>query len=157
MLTAITSEGLATADASRFLLNCQQNLHVIKVTREREDRTSAADRSARPRGSEERSLPWLLERPHCPASVRRTRCGCQPTMANDPRRESQGHVGTRGLRSLACVWRDSYIIRSCPKGWCKSGGVFALSGGFCRFHQAATAGSLKIGSSLNGAIVSRVM
>ena len=46
---------------------------------------------------------------------------------------------------------------SCPKGWCKSGGVFALSGGFCRFHQAATAGSLKIGSSLNGAMVSRVM
>src|SRR6266436_6633734 len=33
--------------------------------------------------------------------------------------------------------------------------VFALSGGFCRFHQAATAGSLKIGSSLSGAIVSR--
>ena len=46
---------------------------------------------------------------------------------------------------------------SCPRGWCKSGGVFALSGGFCRFHQAATAGSLKIGSSLNGAMVSRVM
>jgi hypothetical protein len=47
--------------------------------------------------------------------------------------------------------------RSCPKGWCKSGGVFALSGGFRRFDQAATAGSLKIGSSLNGAMVSRVM
>ena len=47
--------------------------------------------------------------------------------------------------------------RSCPKGWCKSGGVFALSGGFRRFDQAATAGSLKIGSSLNGAMISRVM
>ena len=46
---------------------------------------------------------------------------------------------------------------SCPKGWCKSGGVYALSGEFCGFHQAATAGSLKIGSSLNGAMVSRVM
>ena len=48
-------------------------------------------------------------------------------------------------------------LRSCPKGWCKSSGVFALSGGFCRFHHAATTGSLKIGSSLNGAMVSRVM
>src|SRR5205807_4030360 len=34
---------------------------------------------------------------------------------------------------------------------------FALSGGFSRCCQAATAGSLKIGSSLNGGMVSRVM
>jgi len=35
--------------------------------------------------------------------------------------------------------------------------LLALSGGFSRDCQAATAGSLKIGSSLNGAIVSSVM
>jgi len=46
---------------------------------------------------------------------------------------------------------------SCPRAWCKSGVAFALSGGFGRCCQAAAAGSLKIGSSLNGAIVSRVM
>jgi len=47
--------------------------------------------------------------------------------------------------------------RSCPKGWCKSGSGFALSGGFGRFGQAAAAGSLTKGSSLNGAMVSSVM
>jgi hypothetical protein len=47
--------------------------------------------------------------------------------------------------------------RSCPRAWCKSGVAFALSGGFSRCCQAAAAGSLKIGSSLNGAIVSSVM
>ena len=45
---------------------------------------------------------------------------------------------------------------SCPRGWCRSGG-FALSGGFGRFRQAAAAGSLTKGSSLNGAMVSSVM
>ena len=64
---------------------------------------------------------------------------------------------TRGDHTLIQLGTEQDVSRSCPKGWCKSGGVFALSGGFCRFHQAATAGSLKIGSSLNGAIVSRVM
>jgi hypothetical protein len=44
-----------------------------------------------------------------------------------------------------------------PRDDVRAAMVFALSGGFCRFHQAATAGSLKIGSSLNGAMVSRVM
>ena len=48
-------------------------------------------------------------------------------------------------------------LRSCPRAWCKSGVAFALSGGFGRCCQAAAAGSLKIGSSLNGAIVSSVM
>ena|SRR5438105_8170897 len=47
--------------------------------------------------------------------------------------------------------------RSCPREWCKSGVGFALCGGFSRCCQAAAAGSLKSGSSLNGAIVSRVM
>src|SRR5262249_7238077 len=32
------------------------------------------------------------------------------------------------------------ITRSCPLGWCKSGGGIALSGGFGRICQAATAG-----------------
>jgi hypothetical protein len=46
---------------------------------------------------------------------------------------------------------------SCPKEWCKSEIGFALCGGLGRYRQAATAGSLKIGSSLSGAIVSSVM
>jgi len=46
---------------------------------------------------------------------------------------------------------------SCPRQWCKSGEVFALSGGFGRYCQVATVGNLKIGSSLSGAIVSSVM
>src|SRR5215472_3866380 len=54
-------------------------------------------------------------------------------------------------------WRVIFTLRSCPKGWCKSGSGFALSGGFGRFGQAAAAGSLTKGSSLNGAMVSSVM
>jgi hypothetical protein len=46
---------------------------------------------------------------------------------------------------------------SCPLPWCRSGDGFALAGWFGRQYQAATAGSLTMGSSLNGAIVSRVM
>lgn len=46
---------------------------------------------------------------------------------------------------------------SCPIAWCKSGGVIALCGRVGRFDQAATAGSLTMGSSLNGAMVSSVM
>ena len=46
---------------------------------------------------------------------------------------------------------------SCPMTWCKSAGSLALSGGFGRLCQAATAGSLTMGSSLKGAMVSRVM
>jgi hypothetical protein len=46
--------------------------------------------------------------------------------------------------------------RSCPRAWCRSGVVRTLRR-FGRCRQAATAGSLKIGSSLNGAIVSRVI
>ena len=47
--------------------------------------------------------------------------------------------------------------RSCPWEWCKSGGGPALSGGRGLKYQAATAGSLTMGSSLNGAMVSSVM
>jgi hypothetical protein len=36
MLTAITPESLATADASRFLLNCQQYLHVSTAIQTRD-------------------------------------------------------------------------------------------------------------------------
>src|ERR1700730_9263197 len=68
-----------------------------------------------------------------------------------------GHDAGPWAMSLVCSSNSLGAMRSCPKGWCKSGGVYALSGEFCRFHQAATAGSLKIGSSLNGAMVSRVM
>jgi hypothetical protein len=51
-------------------------------------------------------------------------------------------------------WRSR---RSCPRAWCKSDAGFALSGRAGRCRQAATAGSLTMGSSLNGAIVSSVM
>ena len=44
-----------------------------------------------------------------------------------------------------------------PLAWCKSGFDIALSGGVGRKFQAATAGSLTMGSSLNGAMVSSVM
>ncbi len=46
---------------------------------------------------------------------------------------------------------------SCPRLWCKSGSMWRSPAGFGRFSQAATAGSLTIGSSLNGAMVSSVM
>ena len=49
------------------------------------------------------------------------------------------------------------LLRSCPRWWCKSAGSLWVSGGFGRLCHAATAGSLTKGSSLNGAIVSRVM
>ena len=45
---------------------------------------------------------------------------------------------------------------SCPLWWCKSAGLFLISGWLGRFCQA-TAGSLTNGSWLNGAMVSRVM
>ena len=64
---------------------------------------------------------------------------------------------------IEAIWRlhvaaaEAYRDGSCPRTWCKSGDGFALSGGVCRYCQAATAGNLTIGSSLNGAIVSSVM
>lgn len=47
--------------------------------------------------------------------------------------------------------------RSCPSAWCRSAGSPQVSGGSGRLCQAATAGSLTKGSSLNGAMVSSVM
>lgn len=44
-----------------------------------------------------------------------------------------------------------------PMAWCRSGGIIALFGLSGRFSHAATAGSMMIGSSLSGAIVSSVM
>jgi len=46
---------------------------------------------------------------------------------------------------------------SCPWWWCRSAGSLRVSGRSGRFCQAATAGSLTNGSSLNGAMVSSVM
>jgi transposase len=46
---------------------------------------------------------------------------------------------------------------SCPVAWCRIGYIIALSGKVGRFCQAATAGSLTMGSSLNPAMVSSVM
>jgi hypothetical protein len=47
--------------------------------------------------------------------------------------------------------------RSWPAGWCRIGYIIVLSGKIGRFVQAATAGSLTMGSSLNPAMVSSVM
>ena len=64
-----------------------------------------------------------------------------------------------GPGSGALVYAGLYAVL--PEDRVPGGGVraasFALSSGFGRCRQAATAGSLKIGSSLSGAIVSRVM
>jgi len=48
-------------------------------------------------------------------------------------------------------------LGSCPRWWCKSAGSHQVSGGAGRFCHAATAGNLTRGSSLKGAMVSRVM
>jgi hypothetical protein len=61
------------------------------------------------------------------------------------------------------AWPDRFIgeetqeAGSCPRWWCKSAGSLWVSGGFGRLCHAATAGSLTKGSSLKGAMVSRVM
>src|SRR5262245_4194075 len=47
----------------------------------------------------------------------------------------------RRLRSAETLGNPDW--RSCPKGWCRSGGVFALSGGFCRFHSSRHGGQLE--------------
>ena len=43
----------------------------------------------------------LLSNTDAPLCLRRTRCGLEPAMADDPRRERQGQVGAAGLRSVA--------------------------------------------------------
>jgi hypothetical protein len=48
-------------------------------------------------------------------------------------------------------------LRSCPTGWCRIGYLIALSGLVGRFYQAATAGSLMMGSLHKPAMVSSVM
>ena len=48
-------------------------------------------------------------------------------------------------------------IGSCPEAWCKSAVGLRSPAGLAGFCQAATAGSVTIGSWLNGAMVSRVM
>jgi hypothetical protein len=48
-------------------------------------------------------------------------------------------------------------MRSKPLAWCRSAAVIALSGELGRIDQAGTADSLTMGSSLTGAMVSRLM
>ena len=55
------------------------------------------------------------------------------------------------------LWCASEGLPIVSQGWCRSGDVFALSGGLGRELSAATAGSLTSGSSLKGAMVSSVM
>jgi hypothetical protein len=50
-----------------------------------------------------------------------------------------------------------HATRSCPGKWCNSGEAVVITGGFSRGCHIATAGNLTIGSSLKGAIVSRLM
>ena len=59
-----------------------------------------------------------------------------------------------GIRLITPSAEDT--IGSCPVAWCKSGGALVISGGDWP-DQAATAGSLTMGSSLKGAMVSRLM
>ncbi|MBM3488477.1 MAG: hypothetical protein FJX67_17915, partial [Alphaproteobacteria bacterium] len=55
--------------------------------------------------------------------------------------------------TLTKIGTYTLTLRSCPEAWCKSAVSFVVSGGFGRDCQAATAGRLTMGSSLNGAIV----
>jgi hypothetical protein len=57
------------------------------------------------------------------------------------------------------AWLGAALVfrGSCPVAWCRIGYIIALSGKVGRFCQAATAGSLTMGSSLNPAMVSSVM
>jgi hypothetical protein len=53
--------------------------------------------------------------------------------------------------------REIITPGSCPGAWCRSAAVIALSGELGRIDQAGTADSLTMGSSLTGAMVSRLM
>jgi hypothetical protein len=71
-------------------------------------------------------------------------------------------IGSTEYGQVIAAWlgfnaRHVSDLRSCPMAWCKSGGGIALSGRYGRVRQAATAGRLTMGSSLKGAMVSRVM
>ena len=90
---------------------------------------------------------WSCEKRMIPPD-RRTRERRWPAIANALAEWGRRATGRRG---------SGAEMRSCPRGWCKSGGGFALSGGFGRFRQAAAADNLTKGSSLNGAMVSSVM
>jgi hypothetical protein len=53
--------------------------------------------------------------------------------------------------------QDETVLGWCPAEWCNSGVAVVIAGGHGRCCQVATAGNLTIGSSLKGAIVSRLM
>jgi hypothetical protein len=63
----------------------------------------------------------------------------------------------RSLVIVGSIARPDRDSGSCPGTWCSFGGVGAALAGVGRAGQAATAGSPTMGSSLNGAMVSRVM
>ena len=66
----------------------------------------------------------------------------------------------QALEAFACDYPVELVhgcARSCPVGWCKSGGRLTGSGGLSRTDQAASGGSLTQSSWLIGAMVSRVM
>jgi hypothetical protein len=50
-----------------------------------------------------------------------------------------------------------FLSRSCPIVWCSRSGAAIVISGVGRLGQAVTADSVTIGSTLKGAIVSRVM
>src|SRR5215470_3394994 len=79
------------------------------------------------------------------------------------------HFGTLALAVGAACGLSLHVIgvtkhrfsrsvrKSCPALWCRSGVDLGALRRVWPAAQAATAGSLKIGSSLNGAMVSSVM
>ena len=80
----------------------------------------------------------------------------------------EGHSHVRYLDALlgaeidererkAVLRRVKEARRPCPGAWCRSAVGIALSGEPGRICQAGTADSLTIGSSLTGAMVSRLM
>ncbi len=62
-------------------------------------------------------------------------------------------IGTQ----LYIFYDQTDITGLCPAAWCRIAYIIALSGELGRSCQAATAGSLTMGSSLNPAMVSSVM
>ena len=62
-----------------------------------------------------------------------------------------------GGGKVATAFDRVELIRSCPVAWCRIGYLIALSGWVGRIYQAATAGSLMMGSLHNPAMVSSVM
>ena len=67
------------------------------------------------------------------------------------------HYGLIVMSEPGCLGVNGRGKGWCPAEWCNSGVAVVIAGGHGRCCQVATAGNLTIGSSLKGAIVSRLM